>query len=86
MNRLLTIALCLCTTPAAAQDQADYPFVDLKSVPAPVDIQACRQALTMGQVLSADGNVYSIFLDPLLFIIKVDEDGMLCRAVRHVNK
>lgn len=67
----------------ALADEEVSEFGSLKFAP---DLEQCRDALALGNILKVEGDTYYVYFDVALFIIQVDDNGMRCRAARHINK
>ena len=83
-TKLTLLAFALTIQPSFAQEAPPFrPVLIGREVQ--IKMEDCRTALERGQLLKVDETgAYHLFLSPLLFIIKVDEMEMTCRAYRHV--
>lgn len=82
---IFAAALTLASYPTLAQDTVGAVTLEGREVQ--MTMEDCRTALERGQLLKIDETgAYHLFISAFLFVIKVDETEMVCRAYRHVFK
>lgn len=50
-----------------------------------VNLDSCRQALAVGNIIRSDGATVEVFFDVALYVITITPEAMTCKAYRHIN-